>query len=122
MPDATTTLSDLKRLVNDFVSRRDWHQFHAPKNLAMSLAIEAAELMEHFQWISAEESRRAAEEPERLEAIGDELADVLCYALAMANELGLDLSTAIRRKMAKNERKYPAEEYRGRYGPEDTGK
>jgi NTP pyrophosphatase (non-canonical NTP hydrolase) len=119
MSDSTTTLADLKRLVNDFVDRRDWHQFHAPKNLSMSLAIEAAELMEHFQWISAEESRRAAEEPERLETIADELADVLCYALAMANELGLDLSTAIRRKMAKNERKYPAEEYRGRFGLED---
>ncbi len=119
MSDSTTTLADLKRLVNDFVDRRDWHQFHAPKNLSMSLAIEAAELMEHFQWISAEESRCAAKEPERLETIADELADVLCYALAMANELGLDLSTALRRKMAKNERKYPAEEYRGRYGPED---
>ena len=56
----------------------------------MSLAIEAAELMEHFQWISAEESRRAADDPERLAAVGEELADVLCYALAMANELGLD--------------------------------
>ena len=64
----------------------------------MSLAIEAAELMEHFQWISAEESRRAADDPDRLAAVGDELADVLCYALAMANELGLDLSTAIRRQ------------------------
>ena len=88
----------------------------------MSLAIEAAELMEHFQWISAEESRRATRDADRLAAVGDELADVVCYALAMANELGLDLSTAIRGKIAKNERKYPAEEYRGRYGPEDTGK
>ena len=121
MSDSTTTLAELKRLINDFVDRRDWHQFHAPKNLAMSLAIEAAELMEHFQWISAEESRRAAEDPERLETIGDELADVLCYALAMANELRLDLSTVLRRKMAKNERKYPAAEYRGRYGQEDRG-
>ena len=60
--------------------------------------------------------------PERLAAMGEELADVLCYALAMANELGLDLSTAIRGKIAKNEQKYPAEEYRGRYGPEDTGR
>ena len=121
MPDSTTTIAELRRLVNDFVDRRDWHRFHAPKNLAMSLAIEAAELMEHFQWISAEESRRAADNPERLAAIGDELADVLCYALAMANELDLDLSTAIRGKIAKNEQKYPAEEYRGRYGPEDKG-
>jgi dCTP diphosphatase len=121
MSDSTTTVAALKQLVNDFVDRRDWHRFHAPKNLAMSLAIEAAELMEHFQWISADESRRTADDADRLAAVGEELADVLCYALAMANELGLDLSTAIRRKIVKNEQKYPAEEYRGRYGPEDAG-
>jgi dCTP diphosphatase len=119
MSDSTTTVAELKTLVNDFVGRRDWHQFHAPKNLAMSMAIEAAELMEHFQWISAEQSRLVGKDPERLEGVADELADVLCYALAMANELGVDLSTAIRRKMAKNEQKYPPEEYRGRYGVED---
>ena len=119
MSDSTTTIADLKQLMADFVARRDWGRFHAPKNLSMSLAIEAAELMEHFQWISPEESRRVAEDPDRLAAVGDELADVLCYALAMTNELGLDLSTAICRKIAKNELKYPVEEYRGRYGPED---
>jgi dCTP diphosphatase len=119
MTDNQTTVADLKKLVNDFVDRRDWHQFHSPKNLAMSLAIEAAELMEHFQWITPDQSRRTVREPERLAAVGEELADVLCYALAMANELGLDLSAAIRGKMAKNEEKYPAEEYRGRFGAED---
>ena len=119
MSDSTTTLDDLKRLIDDFVDRRDWHQFHAPKNLAMSMAIESAELMEHFQWISAEQSRQIGDDPRRLETVADELSDVLCYALAMANELQLDVSTAIRRKMAKNEQKYPAEEYRGRFGPED---
>ncbi len=121
MPDADTTLAQLKQLVNDFVERRDWHQFHSPKNLAMSIAIETAELMEHFQWISVEESRRVAEVPDRLAEVEEELADVLCYTLAMANELGLDLSEAVRRKMAKNEKKYPAEQYRGRFGPDDTG-
>ncbi len=121
MSDSETTVAELRRTINDFVDRRDWHQFHSPKNLAMSIAIEAAELMEHFQWISPEESRAAAEQPERLGAIGEELADVLCYALALANELKLDLTTTILRKMAKNEQKYPAEEYRGRYGPEDPG-
>jgi len=121
MSDDATTIAELKRLVAEFVDRRDWQQFHSPKNLSMSLAIEAAELMEHFQWISAEASRRAAEEPEKLTAVGEELADVLCYALAMANQLGLDLSAAVVAKLAKNEQKYPAEEYRGRYGPEDRG-
>jgi NTP pyrophosphatase (non-canonical NTP hydrolase) len=122
MKDSTTTIGDLKQLVREFVDRRDWRQFHAPKNLAMSLAIEAAELMEHFQWISAEESRRVADDPARLAAAGEELADVVCYALAMANELGLDLSAAIRAKIIKNEQKYPVEQYRGRYEPEDPGK
>ena len=121
MSDSATTVAELKQWVADFVTRREWGRFHAPKNLSMSLAIEAAELMEHFQWISAEESRRVPENADRLAAVGEELADVLCYALAMSNELGLDLSTTIRRKIAKNELKYPVEEYRGRYGPEDTG-
>jgi len=119
--DSQTTVGELRRLVGEFVDERHWHRFHSPKNLAMSLAIEAAELMEHFQWISPEESRRAAAEPARRAAVGEELADVLCYALALANEMGLDLSDAVRDKMAKNERKYPADEYRDRYGPDDPG-
>ena len=122
MNDDQTTVADLRRLVNDFVDRRDWHQFHSPKNLAMSLAIEAAELMEHFQWLSTEHSRQVTQEPEKLAQVGEELADVMCYALAMANELGLDLSATIQRKVAKNEQKYPAEKYRGRFGPEDSGR
>jgi len=119
MSDDLTTVAELKAWVDDFVGRRDWHQFHAPKNLAMSMAIEAAELMEHFQWLSVDESRALADDPKRLAAVGEELADVLCYALAMANELKLDLAATIRAKIAKNEQKYPAEEYHGRYGPED---
>jgi dCTP diphosphatase len=116
--DAQTTILSLRELVNAFVDERDWHQFHSPKNLAMSLAIEAAELMEHFQWLSLDASRALRNKPEQLAAIGEELADVLCYALAMANELGLDLATAIRAKIRKNEQKYPADQYRGRYGKE----
>ncbi len=121
MSDRETTVAELKELIQQFVDRRDWRQFHSPKNLSMSMSIEAAELMEHFQWLTVEQSRAIADQPERLAPVAEELADVLCYALAMANELGLDLSTTIRQKMAKNEQKYPAEEYRGRYGPEDPG-
>ncbi|HEX7376035.1 MAG TPA: nucleotide pyrophosphohydrolase [Pirellulales bacterium] len=116
MNDQQTTLSDLREIVRQFVDERDWRQFHSPKNLSMSLAIEAAELMEHFQWISPEESRQIAADPEKLSAVGEELSDVLCYALALANELGLDVSTALRDKMVKNARKYPANDYRGRFG------
>lgn len=119
MSDLTTTVAELKKLVEVFVAERDWHQFHAPKNLSMSLAIEAAELMEHFQWISPDESRQVVADEEWLTEVGEELADVLCYALAMANELGLDLVTTIQRKMQKNALKYPADEYRGRFGPDD---
>ena len=119
MTDRETTLAELRELVNTFVEQRDWHQFHTPKNLAMSAAIEAAELMEHFQWLTPEQSRQLADHPERLIEVGAELADVICYALAMANELGIDISTALRRKMVRNAEKYPAERYRGRYGPTD---
>lgn len=121
MPDTSTTLADLRTTVRDFVAARDWQQFHSPKNLSMALAIEAAELMEHFQWITPEASRTIRERPEKLAAVGEELADVICYALAIANELGLDVSDTLRGKMKKNEQKYPAAEYRGRYGPEDDG-
>lgn len=122
MSDQETTVADLRRLVAEFVDRRDWHQFHSPKNLSMSMAIETAELMEHFQWLSQDASRQIGSRPEKLQQIADELADVLCYALAMANQLDLDLSTAIHAKMVKNEQKYPAEEYRGRFGPDDPGR
>ena len=69
MSDSRTTLAELKQLVGDFVDRRDWQQFHSPKNLSMSIAIEAAELMEHFQWLSAEQSRLVAGQPQRLAAV-----------------------------------------------------
>jgi NTP pyrophosphatase (non-canonical NTP hydrolase) len=115
--DESTTIAELRQIVRRFVEERDWRQYHSPKNLSMSLAIEAAELMEHFQWIDAAESRRAGEDAAKLAAIRDEVADVLCYALALANELDIDLATALRGKMVKNAAKYPAELSRGRYEP-----
>src|SRR3990172_5234160 len=119
--DASTTVAELRMLIADFVAERDWSQFHSPKNVSMALAIEAAELMEHFQWLTTEASRRLADDPKKLAEVGEELADVIGYSLALANELGLDVSGAIRAKMVKNAQKYPADEYRGRFGPEDNG-
>jgi dCTP diphosphatase len=119
--DATTTVAELRQILSDFVAERDWSQFHSPKNVSMALAIEVAELMEHFQWLTTEASRKLAEDPAKLAAVGEELADVVGYSLALANELGIDVSSAIRAKMVKNRLKYPAAEYRGRYGPEDDG-
>jgi NTP pyrophosphatase (non-canonical NTP hydrolase) len=121
MTDQQTTVAELRETVRRFVDARDWQQFHSPKNLSMSLAIEAAELMEHFQWITTDASRVVSENPDKLTAVGEELADVICYALAIANELEIDVSRAMRDKMEKNERKYPVDEYQGRYGPEDQG-
>ncbi|HAL12814.1 MAG TPA: NTP pyrophosphohydrolase [Planctomycetaceae bacterium] len=114
--DSTTTLSDLKTLIQDFVDQRDWNQFHSPKNLSMSMAIEAAELMEHFQWISMDESRETPDNPEKLHDVGEEIADVICYAIALCNQLELDIATVVTNKMEKNVAKYPAEEFTGRYG------
>lgn len=113
--DRETSIDALRVLVGGFVEERDWRQFHSPKNLSMALAIEAAELMEHFQWLSTDESRGLANDPIRLAAVAEELADVLGYSLAIANELGVDLSSAVLDKMVKNRAKYPAQEFRGRF-------
>ena len=115
MSDSTTTIADLRDLIQEFVTERNWEQFHTPKNLAMSISIEAAELMELFQWTDPEESsRRIAVEPHRTR-LAEELADVLCYALSLANATGLDVSEAIRAKLVKNRAKYPADEFRDRF-------
>jgi dCTP diphosphatase len=119
MNDTQTRLVELRELVRQFVDERNWRQFHTPKNISMALAIEAAELMEHFQWLEPAESRAVASTPEKLAAVAEELADVLCYALALANELGVDVSRALEDKMVKNRLKYPVDEFRGRYGPEN---
>src|SRR5438105_7246090 len=107
MTDASTTVAELREVVRRFVEERDWRQFHSPKNLSMSLAIEAAELMEHFQWIDIAESRRIGDDPAKLAEVRDEIADVLCYLLAVANELDIDLTSAMTDKMVKNAAKYP---------------
>jgi NTP pyrophosphatase (non-canonical NTP hydrolase) len=122
MPDATTTIAELREMIRRFVAARQWEQFHAPKNLSMALAIEAAELMEHFQWIGVDLSRDLKHDAEKRAAVGEELADVICYALALANELDLDVSETMRAKMKKNEAKYPAGEYQGKYGADDDGR
>lgn len=119
MPDDVTTLRELRDRVHQFAAERDWGQFHSPKNLSMGLAVEAAELMEHFLWIDAETSRQVVNDPAKLGEIADEIADVAAYLLNFSNTLGIDLSEAIVAKLAKNALKYPADQYRGRYRKED---
>jgi NTP pyrophosphatase (non-canonical NTP hydrolase) len=115
MPDSSTTLATLREAVQRFAEERAWEPFHSPKNLAMGMAVETAELMEHFLWVDCGESRRTADDPHRREQIADEMADVACYLLNLANVLGIDLSDAILAKIAKNAIKYPVEPYRGRW-------
>lgn len=120
--DKQTSVFELREVVRQFVEERNWRQFHSPKNLSMSLAIEAAELMEHFQWLTVDESRKLADDDDRRPAIAEELADVISYALALANEMNIDVTTTLREKMKKNAVKYPAEKYFGRFGPDDPGR
>ena len=103
-----TDLDTLKRGLRDFAAARDWQPFHTPKNLAMAMIVEAAELVEHFQWSTPEESLNPP--PEKLAAIRDEVADTLIYLVELADVLDIDLIAAARDKIAKNALKYPAPE------------
>jgi NTP pyrophosphatase (non-canonical NTP hydrolase) len=115
MPDQATTVAELREAMRRFVTERNWEQFHSPKNLSMGAAVEAAELMEHFLWVDNEASRAAAKDAAKRGEIGDEIADVACYLLALCNTLDIDLSEAVVAKLAKNALKYPAEKFHGRY-------
>ena len=115
MRDSTTTVAELIKLVEDFVTERKWEPFHDPKNLSASIAIEAAELMEHFQWLRSDELEKVKDDPQALAEIREELADILAYVLSFAQTMRIDLSSALEGKMKKNAVKYPAAKYRGRF-------
>lgn len=100
-----TDLHTLRDALRDFCTARDWHRFHTPKNLVMALSVEAAELVEHFQWATPEESQELT--AEKRAEVADEIADVLIYLTELADVLGIDPIDAARRKIAKNAVKYP---------------
>lgn len=107
-------MSDIKSLQKDIVKfreDRDWEQFHNLKDLAISLTLEASELLEHFQWKTAEETAKRSQKD--TEEIGDELADVLYWTLLIANDSGIDLEKSFHKKMKKNAEKYPVEKSKG---------
>lgn len=115
MADQSTTLMQLRQRVAEFVAAREWQKYHDPKNLSMSIAIETAELMEHFQWVRNDElPELLADEARRAEIVA-EIADITCFVLALANALDLDLSAAVEEKLVRNAAKYPVETFRGRY-------
>jgi len=115
MSDNKTTIQGLKSLVQAFVDARDWQQFHSPKNLSMSLSIEAAELMELFQWLDLDEARDAMKTGAGRENAIDEIADVLIYALAFCNSNDIDVAEAVTQKMGKNNQKYPVDKFKGHF-------
>jgi dCTP diphosphatase len=107
----TTDLQSLTQALRDFAKARDWEQFHSPKNLAAALTVEAAELLEHFQWLTEEQSSNlsAAKQTE----VAAEAADVLLYLLQLCDKLGIDLVQAARQKLARNAEKYPVDRAHG---------
>jgi dCTP diphosphatase len=107
----TDTLQDLARQLDQFAKARDWQQFHSPKNLASALIVEAGELLEHFQWMTDEQSRDLR--PEKRDAVAAEAADVLLYLIQLASALGIDPVAAAQDKLKLNELKYPVDRARG---------
>ncbi|GLS03198.1 nucleotide pyrophosphohydrolase [Chitiniphilus shinanonensis] len=101
-------LSQLTTEIRAFAEARDWLPYHTPKNLAMAMSVEMAELLEHFQWLTPEQAAAVAHDPARRGPVEEEMADVLIYMLRLADVLGVDVEAAIRDKMAKNALKYPA--------------
>lgn len=106
--DEKTTITALKAAMQKFVSERNWEAFHVPKNLSLSIAIEAAEIMELYQWLTPEEALDVSlNDPEFREKVSDEIADVFLYLISLANVLGIDMSQSVTKKLAKNRLKYP---------------
>ncbi len=107
----TDSLNGLAQQLELFANERDWQQFHSPKNLAAALTVEAGELLEHFQWLTEEQSRTLT--PEKREAVGAEVADVLLYLIQLSSALGIDAVAAAQAKLKLNAAKYPVDRARG---------
>jgi len=104
-------LARLREIVRQFVIERDWDQFHTPKNLSSALSVEAAELLEHFQWLQTGQPGELG--PDKLAQVRHEMADVLVYLVRLADKLDVDLMAAVEEKMVLNRAKYPADKVRG---------
>jgi dCTP diphosphatase len=105
------SLEQIKIRLREFAAERDWDQFHSPKNLAMALIVEAAELVEHFQWLTEDQSQTLP--AEKLAEVEQEIADIQIYLIRLADKLGVDMEKAVNAKIELNEKKYPADKVRG---------
>jgi len=115
LSDTETTISQLRERVQKFVDDREWRKYHNPKNLSMAIVIEASELMELFQWATADELDILIEDTNNFAKMEEELADVIIFCLSLANTVNLDVTQAILKKITRNERKYPVERFKGTY-------
>lgn len=106
-PSAPSELVELTSAIRAFAAERHWQPYHTPKNLVMALSVEAAELVEIFQWLTPEQAADVMSDPQRGEHVREEVADVLAYLLGLADRLGIDPAQALRDKMVKNAIKYP---------------
>jgi NTP pyrophosphatase (non-canonical NTP hydrolase) len=100
-------IDELRSNVQKFISERNWDRYHTPKNLAMSIAIEAAELMEHFQWLTDTQSIEILQDDDACAQVVDELADIMIYCLSLVNKIDIDISAAILDKLNRNKDRYP---------------
>jgi dCTP diphosphatase len=112
--DGNTVVKELIDNVREFLRERKWEKYHNPKDLAESICIEAAELLQIFQWISPQESEQFKNDPSKVQRIKEELADITIYCLSIANTLNIDLTSTILNKMEQNKKKYPSDIYKGK--------
>ena len=115
MDDSKITIGEIKEKIEGFIKKRNWSKFHDSKSLSMSIAIEVAELMENFQWVSTIDSEEIMQDQNLKANVIDEIADVLIYSLAFCIKNNIDVSKSINQKLKKNEIKYPISRFRGRY-------
>jgi NTP pyrophosphatase (non-canonical NTP hydrolase) len=111
--DDKITIEDLKKLVIAFRDERDWKKYHNPKDLAVSMSIEAAELLELFQWKTADEIKEVLKSNEKYQKVCEELADIIVYCIDLADAINADISEIVKKKIEQNEKKYPVEKAKG---------
>ena len=114
MSDSKSSLEDIQSKIKKFVKERDWEQYHSPKNLSMSIAIEAAELMEHFQWLTIDQSKELLKNKKKRVEIEDELADIAIFVLDFCNMFDIDIEKSMLNKLAKSAKRYPAHIVKGK--------
>jgi len=113
--DDKTTIEEVKKLIVKFRDERDWKKYHKPKDLAASISIEAAELLEHFQWKTDEEINEMLKDKKKFNDISEELADIIDYCLSFSDVMNIDISEALKKKIEENKKKYPVEKVKGNY-------